>query len=254
MIIDDRIVKDYLNGNHIESYKDCWIFNCFEKHTVFEMPDSMHTEWVSKLYDKLKEQILNFKPRNSEAVKMLFPDFDKIASGYTIMLVVGFPDPYDAMVLEHNGKEYMVFDLIQFGKDSLNEDYSCHRVLTHELIHMCLHKYYPVPNNPSYIDYLNYTAFDEGFAHALSYPEDISSFIFDDFLERKFLGAKETLKSTIKEVDQTKQAEYSQSADTGDYWDKFASVSGKLFILKNLNTIQEIYHNGWSDFASRIII
>lgn len=253
MIIDDRILKDYLNGNNIESYKNYWIFKCFEEHTIFEMPDSMYIEWVSKLYDKLKEQILNFKSRNSEAVKILFPNFDEIAANYIIMLVVGFPDPYDAMVLEHNGKEYMVFDLIQFGKDSLNEDYSCHRVLTHELIHMCLHKYYPVPENPTYIDDLNYTAFDEGFAHALSYPEDIASFAFDDFLEQKFNKAKETLKSAIKETDQTKQAEYRKSADTGNYWDKFASVSGKLFILKNLNTIQEIYHNGWFDFARRII-
>jgi hypothetical protein len=165
MIIDDSIVKDYLKGNNLESYKDHWIFKSFEKYSVFELPDKKHIEWVSKLYIKLIGQILNYKPRNGTAVRNLFPNFDEIAETFNIMLVVGFPDPYDAMVLEHNGKDYMIFDLIQFGENSLSENYCCHRVLTHELIHMCLMEYYPAPNKPSYTDDLSYTAFNEGFAH-----------------------------------------------------------------------------------------
>ncbi len=253
MIIDDRIVKDYLSGNNIESYKDFWIYNCFGKDTVFELPDSKHIVWVTKLYEKLKEQILDFTPKNSDIIKKLFPYFDEIADSYTIMLVVGFPDPYDAMVLKHDGKEYMVFDLIQFGINSLNEDYSCHKVLTHELIHMCLHKRYPVPRGLSYIDDLNYKAFDEGFAHALTYPKDISKFKFDVFLEDKLHNVSDTLTLAIKETDPLRQAIYSKSADTGDYWDKFASIAGKLYILKNLNNVEEIYRNGWSDYVNKIL-
>lgn len=36
-----------------------------------------------------------------------------------------------------------------------------------------------------YLDELNYITFDEGFSHALIYPEDIISFKFDEFLEEK---------------------------------------------------------------------
>lgn len=104
-------------------------------------------------------------------LRQLFPQFDRIANNYTILLVVGFPDPYDAMLLEHNGKAYMVFYLIQFQADSLNEDYSCHGVLTHELIHLYLMEDYPAAYEMSYVENLNYTDFNEGFAHSLTYVE-----------------------------------------------------------------------------------
>ena len=201
MIIDDSIVLKYLSGQPPESYSDCWIYN----NLGFESPDLCNKEWVLKLYNKLKYQIENFIPRNYETVKRLFPCFDDVANDYTIMLVVGFPDPYDAMVLNNNGVDYMVFDLIQFTQEALNEDYSCHRVLTHELIHICLRKNYPEPFCASYTERLDYTAFDEGFAHALTYPENLSEFQFDDFLSEKYHHAKQTLAHALAETDPEKQ-------------------------------------------------
>ena len=106
----------------------------------------------------------------------------------------------------------------------------------------------------SYIDDLNYTAFDEGFAHALTYPEDIDSFQFDEFLQEKYYAAKEKFKQAITETDPLKMKEYSISADTGDYWDKFASISGKLYLLKHLDNIFELYQSGWFDFAHKILV
>jgi hypothetical protein len=254
MRIDDSIVQKFLSGQEPISYSDCWIYSALGRSYVFETPKPSDRDWVSQLCEKLKNQILYFLPRNIKLVKQLFPSFDDVTKEYTIMLVVGFPDPYDAMVLEHDGKEYMVFDLIQFGKDSLDADYSCYRVLTHELIHICLHQKYPCIQNMSYIDDLNYTAFDEGFAHALTYAEDIDSFQFDEFLQGKYDVAKEKLKQAITETDPLKMKEYSMSADTGDYWDKFASISGKLYLLKHLDTIIELYQSGWCDFSNKILI
>lgn len=221
MIIDAHIVTDYIAGKDLNKYKDYWIYNCFGNQSVFEIPDSKNREWVAKLYEKI--------------------------------LVVGFPDPYDAMVLEHNGRAYMVFDLIQFGEDSLNEDYSCHRVLTHELIHLCLMEDYPVPHEMSYIEDLNYTAFNEGFAHALTYPENIHDFVFDGFLEKKFKMAKHTLRAALAETDKQKQKVYSRMADTGEYWNKFAAIAGKLYLLQHIDEIERIYQEGWHDFTSRIL-
>lgn len=253
MKIDDSIVQNYINGRNPETYNNCWIYSAFGRGNLFETPDPVNCEWVSKLYCKLKNQIVNYVPRNEEAVKKLFPDFEAVSSNYTIMLVVGFPDPYDAMVMEHDGKEYMVFDLIQFGADSLDEKYSCHRVLTHELIHMCLHKKYPKPAGLSYIDELNYIAFDEGFAHALTFPEDITSFNFNDDLNEKYLMAKKKLGEVYRETNPAMQKEFLISADTGDYWDKFASISGKMYLLKNKERLEEIYSSGWEGFSEIII-
>jgi len=232
MKIEDDINKKYISGGTLDVYKDFWIYNCFGDKTIFESPDNKHRQWVSKLYDKLKEQIVDFKPRNSEIVNRLFPNFEEISANYTIMLVVGFPSPYDAMVLEHKGQEFMVFDLIQFGKESLENAYSCHKVLTHELIHLCLHQYYPVPSNPSYLEGLHYKAFDEGFAHALSYPSDLKTFTFDDDLidhYNKAKKAKNTLNKAMKETKLVEQSLYNRLSNTGDYWDKFAAISGKLY-------------------------
>ena len=145
MNIDDSIVQKYLAGEKPETYNNCWIYGAFDEGYLFEDPDPQNREWVSLLCQKLKKQIENYLPRNELTVKSLFSEFDEVVYAYTVMLVVGFPDPYDAMALEHNGNAYTIFDLIQFGADSLEETYSCHRVLTHELIHLCLYRKYPKP-------------------------------------------------------------------------------------------------------------
>ena len=254
MIIDDSIVMKYLLGQKPISYEDNWVYNnAFGRGKLFETPNPIHKDWVSKLQKKLKNQIQNFVPRNHEILKRLFPCFDDIAKQYTIIFVVGFPDPYDAMVLSHNGMEYMVFDLIQFGQDALEEEYSCHRVLTHELLHICLHKKYQAPANISYTESLDYMTFDEGFAHALTYPEDINTFQFNDFLKEKYEQASNQLKCAVAETNFEKQKSFRISANTGDYWDKFGSISGKLYILKNVHKIEEILNNGWEGFTSKII-
>lgn len=253
MVIDARIVTDYIAGADLNQYRNCWIYNCFGKSSLFEMPDPKNKIWVSRLYDKIVNQIEHFIPRNGAIVKQLFPQFDRLAAEYTILLIVGLPDPYDAMVLEHDGKAYMIFDLIQFKEAALSKNYSCHRVLTHELIHICLMEDYPVPYDMPYVDKLSYTAFNEGFAHALTYPEDISCFVFDEFLCDKFEAAKRVLLAAMIEKDKDKQAVYLRNADTGDYWDKFAAMAGKLYLLKHIDKLKNIYREGWHNFTEKIL-
>ena len=253
MIIDAQIAEAYIAGKDLERYKDNWIYHCFGGHSVFESPAPENREWVSKLYKKLREELENFVPRNENAVRRLFPQFDHVIGGCTILLVVGFPDPYDAMVLEHDAKPCLVFDLIQFQEDALNRDNICSRILTHEVIHLCLMEDYPAPQEMSYMEDLNYTAFNEGFAHALSYPENLQDFVFDEFMEEKFKAAKDTLRAALAETDPEKQAVYSKTADTGMYWDKFAAIAGKLYLLRHINELERIYQEGWRGFTARIL-
>lgn len=253
MIIDAHILTDYIEGKDLSRYQDDWIYNCFGSQSVFEVPDLKNREWVAKLYVKIRNQIENFTPSNQKIVRRIFTQFDRIAGNYTLIMAVGFPAPYDAMVMEHNGKAYMVFDLIQFREDSLREDYSCHGILTHELIHLCLREDYPEAKEMSYIEDLNYTAFNEGFAHALSYRENIDDLVFDGNLEEKFNTAKQTLRAALEETDEQKQKMYSRMADTGNYWDKFASIAGMLYLLRHVDDMERIYQEGWHNFAARIL-
>lgn len=254
MMIDDHMVMDYLCGRNMKAYRDCWIFHSFGNGSVFELPDQRHRARAAKLQDQLKAQLLSFQPRSSTVIKMLFPNFDRIAADCLVLLVVGFPAPYDAVTLEHDGKEYVIFDLLRFGEDAANAEDRCRKLLTHELIHLCLHEYYPVPEGLSYLEALSYTAFDEGFAHALSYGVDLSEPVFNDFLSGKLDTAKETLRRAVGETDPVHQAQYRKAADTGSYWDKFASIAGKLYILKNIGTVEKTFYHGWYDFADKILL
>ena len=253
MTIDDSIVQRYLHGEATESYSGCWIYCALGGGRRFEEPDPANRGWVSLLCAKLRDQIPNYVPRNESVVRSLIPEFESIAREYTIMLVVGFPDPYDAMVLEHDGKEYLVFDLVQFGSESLSDEYSCHRVLTHELIHMCLHRMFPIPKDPSYIEELDYTTFNEGFAHALPYSDDWASFELNGFMREKYNESRRKLSGALQETDAARQKECRLSADEGDYWDKYASIGGKLYLLRHKEDIAQILRSGWRGFASDVV-
>lgn len=252
MEINDSIVQSYLRGDPPSGYGDSWVFRAVNGAPLFDPPRAGDRPWVSRLCEKLKAEIGAFVPRNAGLVEDLFPDFGHVSRGLTVMLVVGFPDPYDAMVLGNDGEEYVVLDLVQFGADSLDESYSCQRVLTHELVHVCLHNRYP-DQAVSYLDRLSYIAFDEGFAHALSYVEDIASFRFDAFHREKYSAARSQLALALKEQDTGRRSEHMQAADTGDYWDKFASIGGKLYLLNNVPRIRAVYEQGWRGFIDRVM-
>jgi hypothetical protein len=253
MRIDDGIVRRYLAGESLDADRQNWIYRAVGQEGLFSAPDPKDAEWVAKLRDKLAEQIYAYVPRNYEAVKAIFPAFDEVASNFSIMLVVGFPDPYEAMMLESpDGESVMVFDLIRFGEKSLKADYSCHRVLTHELIHMCLHRDYPQPKNPTYRESMDYIVFDEGFAHALTYPEDMGAFDFDIALEERFRAARDTLGAALSETNSERRREFLAAADTGRYWDKFGAIAGKLYLLKHINEIGAIYRSGWNGISQMV--
>lgn len=259
MKIDDIIIEKYLNNCDTSEYSDHWVYSSISKGSyLFEEPNLNEKEWVSLLRDKVIIDAEDLIPRNVRIVNQLFPDFYNVSANYPIVLTVGCPDPYDAMVLEHNNQLYIVFDLMQFVpyvRDlyEQGEVYDFRRILTHELLHVCIANKYPPMKNFAYIDELSYIAFDEGFAHALSYQENIMISKFDRILEEKYQKAKQMLSLAVNESDPSKQAVFRAMANCGNYWDKFASISGKLYLLKHKKNIIDIYNEGWEGFAKKIL-
>lgn len=171
--------------------------------------------------------------------------------------MVGCPNPYDAMVREYNEEEYVILDLIRLGeyvKNGYNLENIMKQSLTHEFAHKCIGEKYRISDNLSYIEKLSYITFDEGFAHLLSYKENIENHDFNsEIYIEKFNKSKKVLAQSINEKEIIEQERLSLSANSGVYWDKFAAICGKLYLAKHINSLLEIYEKGWNDIIADIL-
>jgi hypothetical protein len=76
---------------------------------------------------------------------------------------------------------------------------------------------------------------------------------FTSVIEAHYKSAQDQLKTALSETDLQKQREYLETSHCGAYWDKFAAISGKLYLASQLDQICEIYQAGPSALLSDII-
>lgn len=246
MNIDDLMIKSYLEGR--DDYKSHWLFNSIldNGEYVFDKPKNEDKEKIREIYEKTYHSLENFIPYNAEMFSTLFSEWKKQINDVNIILAVGCPSPYDAMVREYDGREYIIFDLVRFleyekeGEDILSV---IRGMITHEITHICVHADYPILNK-TYIDKLSYITFDEGFAHLLAFKDNIYSYDFSQMIALHYLESINKLKEALLEKDIIKQKEYLEYANCGGYWSKFAAISGKLYLASNLENLYEIYKAG----------
>lgn len=245
MKVDASIVTDYLQGN--ERYAQHWLFTSIrEGEYTFAQPDPACRDAVEALCAQAEAALREFVPYNAALFAALFPRWREQAAEVNVLLAVGCPAPYDAMTMERADGMYLVFDLIRFleyqraGKDIPS---LLRKLITHELTHACLVADYP-DRSAGYREKLAYITFNEGFAHALAYTEDILSEDFSAVLAAHYPDAVRELKAALAETDPQKQAEYLRRADIGPYWGKFAAMSGKLYLLAHREEMQAIYRAG----------
>ncbi len=255
MKIDDSIVLGYLQGS--DDYEKHWLFYQISENGeyTFERPDPMQREMVEKALRETKQELTNFKPYNRELFSELFPGWKDVIRDANVILSVGCPKPYDALLRRYDGKDYMIFDLIRFmeyqkaGKDMAS---MIRGLLTHEVTHSCIHADYP-EHAMTYQDKLEYIVFDEGFAHILSFTEDVKQYNFKPVIQRYYEGARKQLKEAFLETDSQKKEEYLELSNCGAYWDKFAAISGKLYLADHLDEILTIYQMGPHVMMSNIL-
>jgi hypothetical protein len=255
MNVDVSIVKSYLQGT--DDYAEHWLFcHILENgEYAFAKPEPAQKEMVEEAFKETLEELNDFKPYNLKLFSSLFPRWRELIHDVNVILAVGCPAPYDAMVREYNGKEYMIFDLIRFldyqksGKPVFS---FIRQLLTHEVSHICIHADYPVIAAP-YVERLGYIAFDEGFAHLLAFSDEIETYDFAPMIGAHYQDSRDKLKTALSETDLQKQKEYLEASNCGSYWDKFAAISGKLYLASHLNHIYEIYESGPSVLLSNIL-
>lgn len=256
MIIDDEVVRKYIEGGGQEAIENHWVFDHIEegKH-LFSMPKERERPEVIEMLALMKEAIENFMPFNEKIYSSLYPGWKEIIKEVNVILVVGCPSPYDAMVMEHEGKSYVIFDLIRFHEYKvLGQDMRkiTRQLITHETSHVCLQKRYPVPETGSFRDKLAHTVFDEGFAHLLAYQEDIRSYDFTSLYQAHHGANDLKLKAAFKERDEKKQKALLLRASSGPYWEKFGAVSGKLFLAAHLEELKDLYEGGVEHLIMRM--
>lgn len=254
MFIEDSIVLKYLSGDEYNEIGDNWVFKNIEKGKyLFESPDAKKHDDVKSILFDMERVLSEFIPLNKNIYSTLFTEWRTILNGMNVILLVGCPSPYDAMVRKHDGKEYIIFDLIRFcdyKMQGYDIELLIRQLITHETSHLCLHKQYPLPSSDDYLEQLKYITFDEGFAHLLAFKDNIEKLDFSAIINKYYNNSFIKLKEAMKERNLQKQKILLEQSNSGSYWDKFASISGKLFLANHLDEIQKIYINGIDNFIS----
>lgn len=271
LILHTEIIDTYLNGNNIEKFKNHWIYNTVgqgdsKDKNIFTMPSMEDTAIVRKIYIEAQNCLADFKPLNSELWSCLFPEWKRILDNIEVYFIVGLPEPNDATVIpDPSGKNVIILDLkcwVKYYKKTNITDL-IRNLITHECCHICIGKMFPQIDsdyeNGTYLEKLNSMIFNEGFAHLVSYNQNICSV---DWHEKKLTEVKEKslskLKSAVLENDTSKQNDYLYTAMFGQYYDKFGCMIGMLYIADiytshGKNGLKNEFTLGYKTIISRIL-
>lgn len=257
MIVDGSIVRKYLDGESSETYKYDEIFENIEYgKNVFEEPDISKIDKIADLFNLISQELKDFHPYNFKIFCDLFPDWKEIIKDVNIKLIVGCKDPYDAFVIKPERKLFVYFDLLRINKyveDGSNALAIVRQLITHELTHVCVSKGHICKDENNYVELLKYIVFNEGFAHVLAFNDNIEEFDFSEINEKHYNSSVQKLKEALNEKDTEMQKEYLFNSNSGQYWNKFGAIAGKLYLANNLNEIKQLYDCGVHDLVEKII-
>ncbi len=265
MHIDDSLILDYLSEQDISQD---WIFyNLIPGEHKFAKPEISRYELMD-LNELVKANLLNFQPLNQEFFAEVFPDWrDTFENDLKIRLIVGCPYPFDAMTRIKDGEQVIIFDLNRINSsDPDNLIMSIRRLVTHELFHALYAKdlknkqgaeankadIADIDANASYRNELLQLVFDEGFAHYLS-VDDILKANYQEYREEHYERNLAKLNLALKETNPEKQRQFMIEASAGNFFDKFAAITGMFIIIDNELKKEGIYQEGYVNFLENAL-
>ncbi|MFR8996485.1 MAG: hypothetical protein ACLVJR_08840, partial [Negativibacillus sp.] len=97
MKLDRQIVDDFLGGS---TDLDSWVFSEIEPgKRLFDLSDVQTKQSeIGQLAGQITQMAQEFVPCNAAYYTRLFHDYQKELLDYPVLLTVGIPAPYDAMV------------------------------------------------------------------------------------------------------------------------------------------------------------
>lgn len=244
MYINDSIAQAYILGEDMRQYEKEWFFSgstldVDRGKNIFTFPpdDNAARDEVKKLIKHFQYGVEHFEPVNRPVWDKLFPDWQKIQPA--IDLIVGFPEPYDAVTMRGtDGQIHLVFDLICWRKYAgmADLDKIIRNLLTHEITHLLIGKNYPdvdmAIESTDYRTKLDAYTFHEGFAHLISYQATELDHVdwHTEQLKEVYSSCKEKMCAALTETDTKKQEQYLYDAICGMYYEKFACMCGMLYL------------------------
>lgn len=272
MNLETQIIDSYLAGENIDKFKNHWIYwtvgqGEFKGKNIFNKPSSDNIENVQRLYDEVKQCLVDFQPFNRELWDILFQNWRLVLERVEVYLTIGLPEPNDATVIKSPlGNNVIVLDLGCWTKylDHTNITQLVRNLITHECCHICIQKYNPIIDKDyesgNYLMKLNSLVFNEGLAHLLSFCENINRY---DWHNNKISEVKSKslsrLREAIEESEIEKQNSHLYDSIFGEnYYDKFGSMIGMMYFLdvyqksKSQGLLDE-YIAGHKNIISRIL-
>lgn len=237
-----------------------------ESESVFVEPSYLpdEKEKVAEVYRVLLETSETFQPLNREVWDALLSSWGEALEHVQTDLVIGFPQPYDAVVMRRDSTYHMVFDLLcwtgYLGKTDLKA--VARNLLTHELCHALIGQTVDGIDadleSGSYVDMLDAMMFHEGFAHLVSYNGKELGEV--DWEEAKLREVREASRKTLREALSAKgdaeRKDYLSRADCGGYYEKFACMAGMLYLAElwrqgGTAALKECFQAGYHGFAEK---
>lgn len=270
MKIDTTIVDAYLNSEDVSKFSSLWLYTDRTEcgiENVFQIPPD--EEAKRRVVFRMKEEIVSyastFVPCNSWLWDTLFADWRNFLDSVTLDLIVGYPNTNDASVKQApDGKQHMIFDLLCWEKylgvmplSDLSQN-----LLTHELFHVMVAKCFPdiedVEMRGEYAEQLDAIAFNEGFAHLVSYKrQEIDTVSWGgEELTAVYRAAVSKMKNALQEKSPERQKQYIYDANFGKYYDKYACMCGMIYLGRQWKSggaprLKELFRQGYRGFAAK---
>lgn len=267
MNVSDRIVREYLSGKSVAGYREEWFFRQLsEDGSVFVEPSCSpdEKEKVEEVYRVLLETVETFRPLNRAIWDALFPDWPDALEQVQADLIVGFPQPYDAVAMRRDGVYHMVFDLLLWTKylGKLDMKAVAGNLLTHELCHALIGQTVngidADLDSGAYRDMMDAVTFHEGFAHLVSY--DGKELNETDWTAPRLREVRESSRKTLREAlsaeGDAEREDYLRRAHQGRYYEKFACMAGMLYLAEQWRrggtaALLESFRAGYHGFAEK---
>lgn len=234
----------------MEGIKGHWIFNrILEGKYLFESPPIEYIKEHIDINNLVIKSLESFIPNNKVEWEEVFGSNLDILSNQKIMLIIGSPNPYDALVRNdiYNNK-IIVFDIERIRNYSNITDV-INSIVTHEMAHIIIIKDNDLySEEASNEEILKQLMFDEGFAHYLSYRKlsevNIEILKYSRYRREVYRKLRSKLYNPITENNFIE-------GNTGEYWNKYIAISGFFNIIdyiSNTGTLDELYNRGYENF------
>lgn len=230
MISNFEIINTYLQTGEIPNHP---IFQLIQDGWQPQIGNPFPHETLKELFQETQKKLEPFKPLNEDLWIRIFGPTE-IPDTVTVWLLVGAPKGCEAVVRVEGGQRHLIIDLGQICTFSSLVPRLLDIVfdfLTHELSHVMVSQRYRYTTKMPREQFWRQLTFDEGIAHFLSFEEDVLEVDWNsELMKERKKTAFEKFNFYLEHANELTFQDLKR-ANTGAFWDKFASIAGMFAMV-----------------------